>query len=198
VRICRYENEKNMGMSYIMVLEDDHVKEACEGYFPSSLSYFVERVGKYDEKSEFSQIEKMLDIELDLFNHLKQEHYENNWLTIEFMLHKINLWIQKIDRHPNFFQQIIYDSKFSSEKERKEKLYENMKIIDGFRLQLSAGNISEQEFLRRYEEISISTSFPAKIGYLENGKLKEDLETLKDLLKCYQKNGAEKINLLYM
>ena len=93
-------------------------EEDLQGFFPDSLTYFFEQYGGYEENSMVSQVEKILDIDLSLFQntwHPEMEYDEDIdaeshefWIAISEIKNCVTLFLQKIAANPTYYNQVNY------------------------------------------------------------------------------------------
>lgn len=161
-----------------------NVKTECKDDFPPRLSFFFEQIGGFGDKSMVAQVEKILKIDLSTFqkydyidNEESSDQYWKNITTFEAVIDKL---ILRINTNPKYYEKVKYDPikpeyAFSSDINEMKKI-----------------KAKEQEY-----ENHPMYSYPYDNKYLSSGAIVEDLKTLKDILKCYKKNGATKIKLSY-
>ncbi|SCY98237.1 hypothetical protein SAMN02927916_4507 [Flavobacterium anhuiense] len=161
-----------------------NVKTKCKDNFPPRLSFFFEQIGGFGDKSMVAQVEKILKIDLSTFqdydymdNEESPDKYWKNITTFEAVINKL---ILKINTNPKYYEKVKYNPikpeyAFSSDANEMKKI-----------------KAKEQEY-----ENHPMYGYPYDNKYLSSGAIVEDLETLKDILKCYKKNGATKIKLSY-
>ncbi|MBL4706258.1 MAG: hypothetical protein JKY54_17150, partial [Flavobacteriales bacterium] len=98
-----------MGMSYCFHPKTEKVD--LDDFFPSSLGWFSERVGAYNEDSEFKQLEKIFGIDMKILNHMEYEWDEVHCSikTDVQQIEELAFQLKKaIVRIPDFYQQITY------------------------------------------------------------------------------------------
>lgn len=171
----------NIGMDYSI---EANVKTNCQDNFPSGLSFFFEQVGGYGDKSMVSQVERILNIDLSTFQEYdfidNEESSEKYWKNITKFESLIDKFISKIKANPKYYQKIKYNPiklgvDFSSDPNEMKKIEQNQK---------------------EYENHPMY-GYPNDNKYLSSKAILKDLETLKNILKCYKKSGATKIKLNY-
>lgn len=178
--IC-FLNLNFFGMDYYI---EANVKTNCKDDFPSGLSFFFEQAGGFGKKSMVSQVEKILKIDLSTFQDYDSEAEENSskyWRNINSFEKTIDNLLLKIKENPNYYKKVKYnpvyeDYAFSSDKKEMEKNKQKQK---------------------EYEENRLH-GFPNDNGYLSSNKFAAELNQLKNILKCYKKQGATKIKLNYL
>lgn len=111
-----------MGMDYFFSHEnhDLYIKDG----FPSDLGFFSERTGKYDDNAELRQIEKILNIDLSIFDHMKYDvdhDFEGYVLKISVsnLEEKVSKILQKTQSNPNYHKKIIYQKDSSNDHRAK-------------------------------------------------------------------------------
>lgn len=171
----------NLGMDYSI---EANVKTKCKDDFPPRLSFFFEQIGGFGDKSMVAQVEKILKIDLSTFqdydymdNEESPDKYWKNITTFEAVINKL---ILKINTNPKYYEKVKYNPikpeyAFSSDTNEMKKI-----------------KAKEQEY-----ENHPMYGYPYDNKYLSSGAIVEDLEILKNMLKCYKKNGATKIKLSY-
>ncbi|MFD2161500.1 hypothetical protein ACFSJU_03795 [Paradesertivirga mongoliensis] len=90
-----------------------NVKTSCEGQFPEGLSHFFEQIGGYGDKSMASQVEKVLKIDLSLFQHYdfvdNPKPSSAYWLEIRKMQGLLSSLKSKIRANPNYHKHVKYN-----------------------------------------------------------------------------------------
>ncbi|MCM0664514.1 hypothetical protein [Flavobacterium tyrosinilyticum] len=159
-------------------------KTNCKDDFPSGLSFFFEQVGGFEEKSMVMQVEKILKINLSIFQDYDFEGEENSskhWKNIKTFEKTIDDLLLKIKANPDYYKKVKYNSAnppsygYSTDKKEMERMKKQQ---------------------REYEKSPLF-GYPADNGYLSSKKFVEELNQLKSILNCYKKHGATKIKLSY-
>lgn len=177
-----------MGMYYSIELKNDDTSEYIK--FPNVLSYFFEQVGGYGEKSIVSQVEKILNIDLSIFQKtynpemdlefdeepeaLKNDIYsEELWIDIDSLLQKLNEFLNKIENNKNCFSQVILNP-----------IDDTNKIMN-----------MDYDTLILYQEENPLTLYPIDNGIVTEMKLRESVTELIKTLK--ELKTEDKIRLVY-
>lgn len=86
-------------------------KTELDDIFPISLSWFSERVGAFDNDSEFKQLEKILDIDLKIINHMEYD-WDDDFCSIKTSVTELEEVVKHlkkaIDLNPVYFESINY------------------------------------------------------------------------------------------
>src|SRR5262245_53564802 len=106
-----------MSMNYFIFsdldLEDNYDEEILKlSSFPHGLSFFFEQVGGYGERAEVSQVSRILNIDLDLFQNVDFPENPNSnktWQTIDIIINKLNEFSQCIESNPQYFQKVSHE-----------------------------------------------------------------------------------------
>jgi len=192
-----------MGMSFLIIAENE--KHVCDGdYFPDGLTWFFERVGKYGNDSKFIQVQTLFNINLDIFNTEKYK-YDNegypihNWIEIDSVVKTIDTLIERINSNPDYSKKIIYDTLYNSKEEWRLKFDCFLEMMNKKQLEKEQGLITKEELSNFFmNNMPPESGLPLKNDYLKNGEFIADLIELKRVLKCYKKNGVNKISLIYV
>jgi hypothetical protein len=169
----------NVGTEYSL---EANVKTNCNDDFPPKLSFFFEQIGGFGDKSMVSQVEKILNIDLSIFQEYdfydNEESSEKYWKNIIKFENVIDRLISKIKANPKYYEKLKYNPikleyAFSSDSNEMKKI-----------------KAEKQEY-----ENHPMYGYPYDNKYLSTNAIVKDLETLKIILKCYKKNGATKIKL---
>ena len=98
-----------MGMNYSFFNEIEN--HELEDMFPDGLGWFSERVGASGDDSELKQLEKLLDVDLKLINHMEFD-FEDDLCEIKTNVTEFELMVKelmnKIELHPDFHSKIHY------------------------------------------------------------------------------------------
>lgn len=190
-----------MGMDYY-IIPDGEV--ACENEFPESLSFFFEQVGGYEEKAEVSQVSKILQIDLSVFQEISYDDDENYGMPVEedeedespddsptiwhdtaAVVSVIDNLLAKIAAFPDYYKQVLHNPN------RNQDLNLLFQVT-------ASGN--EEKIKQGLEALEGKPLFgyPSDYGYLSKGELVEDLKVLRKTLTCYEDNGVSRFKLMYM
>jgi hypothetical protein len=187
-----------MGMDYYIIPENE---THCEDSFPDGLSFFFEQVGGYGESAEVEQVSRILQIDLSVFQEtsLNEEAgfededgavYEGNeaqdiWHDTSAVAAIVDAFLAKIEAFPDYHEQVLHNP--------------NPKQDDDLLMQILALS-DKSEMVRQFEALENQPlfSYPPDYGYLSQGKIVEDLKTLRQTLACYKSNGVIQFKLLYM
>jgi len=175
-----------MGMDYY--IEND-LDDNRETRFPENLSYFFEQVGGYGETSIVSQVEKILNIDLYIFQKTKPleiefedfgDVTENNpndyWVECKLLWEKVNEFIEKARKHKGYFSKVLFNKEHDLNKMFK---------------------MPYEELIAYQSEHPLSL-FPPSDGIINESDLLKGFEILRDILLQYQSKGVEKVRLVYM
>lgn len=97
-------------MSMCYFIESD-IETDFDDDFPESLTYFFEQYGGYEENSMVSQVEKILDIDLSLFQntwHPEMEEEDEYWISLIEVKNRVTFFSQKITANPTYYNQVKY------------------------------------------------------------------------------------------
>lgn len=158
-----------MGMDYYIETKEE-IEEEFE--FPEGLSYFFEQIGGYGDTSMVSQVERILEIDLSLFQNISSyseddgefddefdedddsEEYESEgpWLSVEDIQRLTRAFLTKISENPDYHKHVKY-----------------------------SGNL-----------------YPEDTGYLSTGEIVDDLSEFDKTLTKLKANNCLEIRLIYM
>jgi hypothetical protein len=189
-----------MGMDYYIIPETE---TTCQNDFPDKLSFFFEQVGGYGDYAEVSQVSQILQIDLSVFQEISYddgEYYDGPieeddeeapedspviWHNTATVVQIIDNLLAKIAAFPDYHKQVLHNPN------RKQDLDALFKIT-------ASGD--EEEIMRGLEALESKPlfSYPADHGYLSNGEIVEDINTLRKTLMCYEDNGVSKFKFMYM
>ena len=190
-----------MGMDYYVIPE---VETACQNDFPDNLSFFFEQVGGYGEYAEVSQVSRILQIDLSVFQEISyddEEYYDGPvdedeadespedasiiWHDTTTVVRIIDNLLAKIAAFPDYYKQILHNPN------RKQDL-------DALRQVTASGD--EGRIQQDLEELESKPlfSYPSDYGYLSKGEIVEDLKVLRKTLMCYEDNGVSRFKFMYM
>lgn len=116
-----------MGME-IMIWPDSTSNYCQNTLFPSGLNWLFGRVREFGENSEYKQLEKLFEIDLEMFNHTNFAYDEeegfplDNWIIIDSMVSELKKLKTSIEDQPLFYQEIKYDGQYNSEEEWRQEL----------------------------------------------------------------------------
>lgn len=165
--------------------------------FPDTLSYFFEQIGGYGEKSIVSQLEKILNIDLSIFQKTYNpememdfeefeselpDEYKNNefnpddyWIAVDSLIEKLNELKQGIENNNQYFSEIIFNPK-----DRTNRILK-MDILD---------------MIRSQEENALSL-YPVNNGIITDESLKSSISELVKTLENLKNENIEQIRLNY-
>lgn len=190
-----------MGMDYYIIPESE---VNCQHEFPESLSFFFEQVGGYEEYAEVSQVSRILQIDLSVFQEISYDDDENYggpveedeeeespddsptiWHDTATVVLVIDSLLAKITAFPDYYKQVLHNPT------RKQDLNTLFQVT-------ASGN--EEKIKQGLEELESKPLFgyPSDYGYLSKGELVEDLKILRKTLMCYEDNGVSRFKLMYM
>lgn len=177
-----------MGMDYYIEPKSENEYEDYLD-FPDTLSYFFEQVGGYDEKSIVSQIEKILDIDLSIFQKTYNPEMEfefeeseadslnendsspdNFWINTDDLIKKLEEFQEKIRINANYFSQIIFNP----------------------------DNDMDIEDIIRYQKENPLTLYPANNGIVTHEDLNSSISELMKTLEDLKSQNIKQIRLNYM
>ena len=187
-----------MGMDYYIIPEEE---TTCEDCFPDGLSFFFEQVGGYGEAAEVEQVSRILQIDLSLFqeisfhedagfeseNEVLYEGHEAQdiWHNTDAVIAVVDALLAKIGAFPDYHEQVLHNPNYSKDLESSRQIN-------------TIGD--EDEMVRQFQELENQPLFiyPPDYGYLSQGEIVEDLNTLKKTLNCYKSTGVARFKLMYM
>ncbi|RZJ92900.1 MAG: hypothetical protein EOO60_06825 [Hymenobacter sp.] len=190
-----------MGMDYYIIPESE---VNCQHEFPESLSFFFEQVGGYEEYAEVSQVSKILQIDLSVFQEISYDDGENCgepvsaeeedelpedssiiWHDTAIVIPIIDNLLAKIAAFPDYYKQVIHNPN------REQDLNSLFHVT-------ASGD--EEKIKQGLEILEAKPLFgyPSDYDYLSNGELVEDLKILRKTLKCYEASGVSRFKLMYM
>lgn len=183
-----------MGMDYYIVPDG---QTECSNDFPEELSYFFEQVGGYGEYAQVEQVSKILQIDLSLFQQMSYEELDEEdeeaepiWHDVQQIIELIDNLLQKIDGHPAYYNEVIYNSDQINQRQMSSQLIK--RFVDG--------QMTEEQAVQYLEKLQAAPNYryPADNGYLTEGRIIEDLRALQNNLQCYQQDGIHRVKLVYM
>ena len=170
---------------YIMPGGEAH----CENDFPESLSFFFEQVGGYDDYAEVSQVSRILQIDLSVFQEISydedEEYYSPDdedeeaedsedspaiWHDTDAVILVIDDLLAKIAAFPDYYKQVMH----------------------------GPARQQNEDFSLQMPDNKLLSGYPPDYGYLSKGEIIEDLKTLRKTLTCYEENGVYKFKFMYM
>ena len=174
-----------MGMDYFIRA---NIETDCENDFPERLSNFFEQFPVSDFNTEVRQVSKILNINLDAFqvydhgtDDLKEEQC---WQDIETFTSLVDSFINKIEQNKDYHKQVRYNKDGASVNDQLHELF-NRNDVDAMANMLYG--------MHQNPDIN----YPIDRGYLSENRIVKDLYELMDILNCYKKTGATKIQLSY-
>ncbi|MFT3704173.1 MAG: hypothetical protein QM802_17530 [Agriterribacter sp.] len=174
-------------MSYD-IIPNKHTK--CANDFGNGLSFFFEQVGGYGETAEVEQVSQVLKIDLNVFqdvdyNYDDQNDVANHWHDIDTISSLVDTFINKIVAQPDYYKQVRHNPVDRNKQVDEEN--ELWKLTDTLERDKKIEALHQQPFYY----------YPNDHGYLSQGRLLKDLQTLKKTLGCYKKSGVTKIRFEY-
>nr|WP_315247601.1 hypothetical protein [uncultured Flavobacterium sp.] len=173
-----------MGMYYNIELKNN--EEIGYIDFPYSLSYFFEQIGGYEDKSIVSQIEKILKIDLSIFqktynddfedfdNEIDENHF---WINIEELINKLEEFKDKAEMNKNYFSKVVLNS-IDDRNVYQDFNYDYEKIIN-------------------YQQENPLSLYPSDNGIINEELLKNSINELLNTLGEIKRNGETEIRLIY-
>ncbi|WP_375561061.1 hypothetical protein ACE193_00480 [Bernardetia sp. OM2101] len=168
-----------MGMYYSIEVKNNNELGYID--FPESLSYFFEQVDAYEQKSISHQIEKILNIDLSLFQKTYHPEMESNertndfWIDIEELLNKLMEFKSKMKTNKSYFSKVLLNPKDDREK-----------YI----------NLSSEKIVNYQKENPLSL-YPINNGIITEEILMDSIIKLIMTLKKLKDKGEKKIRLVY-
>ncbi|RPD49627.1 hypothetical protein DNI29_02165 [Hymenobacter sediminis] len=169
----------------------------CENEFPERLSNFFEQVGGYDEHAEVSQVSRILQIDLSIFQQVSWEddgledgegadEPSTIWHNLDTVTAVVDSFIAKIQQHPDYFTQVVHNPNRENDLNRLHHILSNAP--------------DEAAAIKDAEEVITQPFYlyPPDRGYLSQGGLREDLHTLRHTLQRYKNCGIARVQFLYM
>lgn len=182
-----------MGMYYSIELKNN--EEIGYIDFPYPLSYFFEQIGGYDDKSIVSQIEKILDIDLSIFQktynpemgfeeELEEfedfdvEDVENEmWVDIDELINKLVEFKNKTEENKNYFSKVVLNPR------------DDRNIYQDFNFDF--------EKITKYQQENPLSLYPIDNGIISEKVLENSINDLLNSLKEIKNNGETEIRLIY-
>lgn len=190
-----------MGMDYYIIPE---LEVNCQDEFPEGLSFFFEQVGGYEEYAEVSQVSKILQIDLSVFQEISYDDDENYggpfdedeedespedsttiWHDTATVVLVIDNLLAKIAAFPDYYKQVLHNPN------RKQDLNTLFQVT-------ASGNEETIKLGLETLESKPLFGYPSDYGYLSKGELVEDLKILRKTLMCYEDNGVSRFKFMYM
>lgn len=173
-----------MGMYYNIELKNN--EEIGYIDFPYSLSYFFEQIGGYEDKSIVSQIEKILKIDLSIFQKTYNDDFEgfdneidenDFWINIEELINKLEEFKDKAEMNKNYFSKVILNP-IDDRNVYQDFNYDYEKIIN-------------------YQQENPLSLYPSDNGIINEELLKNSINELLNTLGEIKRNGETEIRLIY-
>lgn len=173
-----------MGMYYNIELKNN--EEIGYIDFPHSLSYFFEQIGGYEDKSIVRQIEKILKIDLSLFQKTYNDDFEDFdneidendfWINIEELINKLEEFKDKAEMNKNYFSKVILNPN-DDRNVYQDFNYDYEKIIN-------------------YQQENPLSLYPSDNGIINEKLLKNSINELLNTLEKIKRNGETEIRLIY-
>ncbi|KFF03602.1 hypothetical protein [Chryseobacterium luteum] len=178
-----------MGLDYSI---EPKTEESEYFNFPEVLSYFFEQIGGYEEQSIVSQVEKILNIDLSIFQktyhpemEFELEDYDEEfkngldpdgyWIKTELLIDKTSELQNKIRDNKNYFDHLIFNPNNDINK---------------------MVNMQYEEVIKYQKENSLSL-YPINKGIITDQNLQESIEELHTTLLDIKKQDIEEIRLVY-
>lgn len=175
-----------MGMSYEII---PNKQTKCVNNFGNGLSYFFEQIEGYNETAEVEQVSRVLNIDLSTFqdinyNYEDKNDIEKHWHDIDTFSSCVEAFINKIKSYPDYYKQVNHNPNRNKQLNEEERILD---IADAVEREKQLKMLRSQPFYY----------YPPDHGYLREGRLLKDLQTLRRTLDCYKKNGVTKVRLEY-
>jgi hypothetical protein len=174
-----------MGMDYYIKA---NIKNNYENDFPDGLSNFFEQYPVSEFNSEVRQVSKILNINLDafqLYDHgtddLKEEQC---WQDIEAFASLVDSFINKIEQNKDYYKEVRYNKDGASVNDQLHEIF-------------SKSDVNAMANMLHNLHQNSDIYYPVDRGYLSANRIVKDLYDLKEILNCYKKTGATKIQLSY-
>jgi len=175
-----------MGMSYFIYPDKP---THCKDNFGEGLCLFFGEVGGYGEKAESAQVSQILKIDLTVFQDVgydpeNQGELNKHWHSIDKFTGIVDSLITKINSHPDFYKQVIYNP---NEQQQHIEISKAAQLRDSTKFLALLEEQKKQPFY----------GYPGDYGFLHDGRLQAELQLLKQTLICYKANGVTKVRLEY-
>lgn len=178
-----------MGMYYHIEVKNNEDLNFVD--FPYPLSYFFDQIGGYEEKSIVTQIEKILNIDLSVFQKTYyemdfDEDFEINeneidpddfWISIDELLDKLVEFNNKMNEDINYFSKVIFNPK------------DDRNVYSDFNFDFDK--------ITKYQEENPLTLYPFNNGIVTEKILLESVNKLYETLIELKAKGEEQIRLIY-
>jgi hypothetical protein len=180
------QTRPTMGMSYEII---PNKQTKCVNDFGNGLSFFFEQVEGYGENAEVEQVSQILKVDLSVFQDVNY-NYENktdvdtHWHDLNTLTQIVDTLIARIIAHPEYYKKVIHNP----EKAKHDELYSKILVMK---------DTAKANILREQIENSQFYYYPGDYGYLSEGRLLKDLQTLKSTLDCYKRNSVTKVRFQY-
>lgn len=165
-------------MNYLIELDNNYQDKKS---FPDILSYFFEQAGGYGDASVVCQIEKILNIDLSIFQRIYYIESEvgtvapDMWIELSDLISIVDLWIEQMNSNPYYFTKVIFND------------------VDINNLI----NVMSVEELTRYISENLLSKYPYNNGLLNEKVLKKAVSEFRISLSDFQKQQVHKIRFLY-
>lgn len=173
-----------MGMYYNIELKNN--EEIGYIDFPYSLSYFFEQIGGYEDKSIVSQIEKILKIDLSIFQKTYNDDFEDFdneidendfWINIEELINKLEEFKDKAEINKNYFSKVVLNPN------------DDRNVYQDFNY--------DYEKIIKYQQENPLSLYPTDNGIINEEMLKNSINELLSTLGEIKRNGETEIRLIY-
>jgi hypothetical protein len=131
----------------------------------------------------------ILKIDLTVFQDVgydpeNQSELNKHWHPIDKFAGIVDSLIAKINPHPDFYKQVIYNP---NEQQQHIEVSKSAQLRDSTNLFALLEEQKKQPFY----------GYPGDYGFLHDGRLQTELQLLKQTLICYKANGVTKVRLEY-
>lgn len=195
---------KTMGMDYYIENDKEYNSDTS---FPEELSYLFEQIGGYGEWSVVSQVEKLLRIDLSIFqltynpqmelddvNNYNRAEEVDYWIENKVLLAKVIEFIEKAEAGKGYFASVVLAKQIDSiEKKMNDSKLKSMsydEIMEYMR-------IAHEEMIE-YQTNNSESKFPPDNGMLDEHIILNGFMTLKKILAEFHENTVNKVRLIYM
>jgi hypothetical protein len=178
-----------MGMSYFVLTEDESSDTVN---FTRELSDFFQGRFGYEDDSQVVQIEKLLNIDFELFYKINDPDEARTPIFINGhdLLNVINEFITKLESNSTIFSKVRMQEITDDRNIRMAQLQKE------FMAAASAKDFEKTMALTK--ELSDFNKLPADTGYLKSGRLTKDLDEVRQGIEALLKQGKSKLKLYYM
>lgn len=154
---------------------------------PPGLSQFFEMYQGFESESEFSQVEKILGLDLSMFQQWNAPDGKDVKLhDLDAMLFLTQQLIKKVRDTKDLHERVEYSA--MPQPHLQEKL---------IKLALEGDKKKIEAFIKEWQHTPDS-AFPPDTGYIRKGFLLQDLEQFEKMLMEMKLDGAKKVNITYM